>query len=390
MLTSKLPLVELRPYQREAVEAALQAKRGTIKAATGTGKTVMAIEWIKSLDTQTLIIVPTQALIYQSWVPKLQEAGLMDVGQYYAYAKTSGPVMITTYSSVMSHPDLIEKAQAIVLDEIHHLGASTALRRILPAVKSKEFVLGLSSIPEREDEMHRFFLREFPICFDLSLSEAMREKIVAPLEVIRVPAEMTLLERKKYDTYTEKIQRAFKTCGPDITSWGRFYDQKTRQFVGRAGLLSMIRRKKLLSKIESKKEEVAKIIEQNKGQMVIVFSESVEAIEDLKQSLLERGISSETFHSKTEPWRRMEILENWGPKFDVLLSCRALEEGLDVKEVSIGILMTSGKSKRQFVQRIGRVIRPKQDKVAKFYVVHCPRTIEESYIRTIESLLRRN
>ena len=73
-----------------------------------------------------------------------------------------------------------------------------------------------------------------------------------------------------------------------------------------------------------------------------------------------------------------------------MLSCRALEEGLDVKEVSVGILITSGKSKRQFVQRIGRVVRPVKGKVAKFYVVYCPATVEETYSKTIESILKSN
>ncbi|MCL5067006.1 MAG: DEAD/DEAH box helicase family protein, partial [Thaumarchaeota archaeon] len=65
----------LRSYQESALEAALKAKRGTIKAATGIGKTIIAIAWLKELTLQSLIIVPTQALIYQSWAPKLQDAG---------------------------------------------------------------------------------------------------------------------------------------------------------------------------------------------------------------------------------------------------------------------------------------------------------------------------
>ena len=195
----------LRPYQEDAVAAALKAKRATIKAATGTGKSIIAIEWLKAVGKTALIIVPTQALIYQSWAPKLQDAGLLEVGQYYAYAKSSGPVMITTYSSATSHPELIERAEAVILDEIHHLGAQVALNRLLPVIKEKEYVLGLSSVPEREDDTHEQFLEEFPICFDLSLGEALRDGILAPLQVIKVPAEMKTAERKKYEEYTRKF-----------------------------------------------------------------------------------------------------------------------------------------------------------------------------------------
>ncbi len=380
-------LTILRPYQEKAVEAALSAKRGTIKAATGTGKTIIAIEWLKSLCKQSLIVVPTQALIYQSWAPKLQDAGLLDVGQFYAYSKQEGTTVITTYASAVSHPELVEKAEAVVLDEVHHLGAQTALLRLLPKLKEKEYVLGLSSVPERRDEAHEVFLKEFPICFDLSLGDALRTGIVSPLEVIEVAADMTKAERIKYQEQTAKIQRAFKFCGPDISKWMRCFDPNSRQYLGRQGMLAMGRRKKLLSQIENKKEKILEIVARHPDQRIILFAESVQAIEEIKDHLIANKISCETFHSRTEPWRRMEILEDWGHKYDVLLSCRALEEGLDVKEVAVAILITSGTSQRQFIQRIGRIIRPREGKLARFYIVYCPDSVEESYAKTVNKIL---
>jgi superfamily II DNA or RNA helicase len=378
----------LRAYQQTAIEAILKSKRGTIKAATGTGKTIIAIEWIRRLGVQTLIVVPTQALIYQSWAPKLQDAGLLDVGQYYAYSKTEGPVMITTYASAISHPELIERAEAVVLDEVHHLGARTALVRLLPRLKEKEFVLGLSAVPEREDQAHALFLKEFPICYDLNLGDAVLTGIVSPLEVIQVGAKMTSKERKSYETNTAAIKAAFKFCGSDITKWMSSYNPDTKQFVGRNGMQAIARRKKLLSRIEEKKEKILEILSSHSDERVIVFSESVQAIEEIKEYLSSNGLKSETFHSKVEPWRKMEILQEWGHSFDVLLSVRALEEGLDVKEAGVAILITSGKSKRQFIQRIGRIIRPLEGKLAKFYVVYCPGTVEETYASTIQKILR--
>lgn len=378
----------LRPYQKDAVDAALRLKRGTVKAATGTGKTIIAIEWIRKVKRKSLIVVPTQALIFQSWAPKLKEADLLDVGEYYAYSKRTGSTMITTYSSALSHPNLVEEAEAVVLDEIHHLGAQMALQRLLPKLQQKEYVLGLSSVPEREDSTHELFLKNFPICFDLSLGEALREGIVSPLEVVPIPAEMTNLERKKYDLYTQKIQEAFRRCGPDVSRWMRFFDPNTKQFPGRQGLLALSRRKKLLSQIASKKGRILEILEKHPDQRIILFAESVQAIEEIKTFLYNEEVLAETYHSGTEPWRRIELLEKWGRKFNVLLSCRALEEGVDVSDVGVGILITSGKSKRQFIQRIGRVIRKKEGKTAKFYVVYCNDTLEESYLTTIEKILR--
>jgi hypothetical protein len=76
-----------------------------------------------------------------------------------------------------------------------------------------------------------------------------------------------------------------------------------------------------------------------------------------------------------------------GSEFQVLLSCRALDEGIDVKEVGVGIQITNGKCKRQFIQRIGKIIRPMGRKNAKFCVVYSPDTTEETYFKTIPKIL---
>jgi len=379
--------ISLRPYQKDAVDIALKAKKSTVKAATGTGKTIIAIAWLKELDRDALIIVPTQALIYQAWAPKLEKYGLAEVGQFYAYAKIFGKTTLTTFSSATSHPDLLDRVDTAVVDEIHHLGAQSALLRLLPKLKEKEYVLGLSSVPEREDQSHHFFLNEFPICYDLTLGDALKKGLVSPILVESIPAPMTDQEKAHYLSYTERIQRAFRFCGPNILRWTRCYDPNTKTYVGRQGVAAMSKRKRLLSSIESKKGAVLGIIEKHAGERVILFSESVPAVEAIKRHLEENGVACETFTSHTEPWRRMEILDQWGTNFNVLLSCRALEEGLDVNEVAVGILITSGKSKRQFIQRIGRVIRPVEGKVARFYVVYSPETVEETYTSTIEKLL---
>jgi len=173
-----------------------------------------------------------------------------------------------------------------------------------------------------------------------------------------------------------------------LASWMSCYDPKTRKYVGRKGIQAITRRKKLLSRIETKKTRVLEILSQHQNERVLIFSESVQAIEEIKEFLSEQGVRSETFHSQIEPWRRMEILQDWGKGFEVLLSVRALEEGLDVEEVGVAILLTSGKSKRQFIQRIGRIIRRVEGKIAQFYVVYCPDTVEETYLTTIQSILR--
>ncbi len=370
------------------MEKALAAKHATVKAPTATGKTIIAIAWLEKISKPALIIVPTQALIYQSWVPKLSHYGFEDIGEYYAYAKRLGSVTLTTFSSSISHPELLDGVEAIVVDEIHHLGARTALERLLPKMLEKEYVLGLSSVPEREDNAHEFFLREFPICYELTLGEALRRGYVSPIRLIKVPSKMRGEERSRYEALTRKIQEAFRFCGNDLTKWRSCYDPSRKKYVGQQGIRAIMLRKKLLSNIEAKKEQVLKIVRSHSEERILLFSESIDSIEKIREHLIENGVPCETFHSRIEPSRKQEILDEWGRSFQVLLSCRALEEGMDVKEVAVGILITNGASKRQYVQRLGRIIRPMEGKEAKFYIVYSENTVEERYSKTIESLLR--
>lgn len=215
----------------------------------------------------------------------------------------------------------------------------------------------------------------------------MKTGILAELEVIPVPTQLSDAERRLYNKFTDRIQSAFAHCGQNIQRWPQCRDLKDEP-IGLIGLKAMNQRKALLGGCEAKVSEALRIIQSHAGSMVIVFSERIPSIEKLHQLLEKNRIRSATFHSKVPPWKKTAILDNWGETFEVLLSVKSLEEGLDVKDVSVGILLTSGKGKNQFTQRIGRIVRPKEGKQAKLYVLFAPNTFEEQYSRTIRGLLK--
>jgi superfamily II DNA or RNA helicase len=121
---------------------------------------------------------------------------------------------------------------------------------------------------------------------------------------------------------------------------------------------------------------------------VIVFSGSIESIEELKKYLIENGVSAETYHSQKPESVRDSIFAEWGRGFRVLLAVRALDEGVDVPEVKTGIIIASGKEVRQLVQRQGRLIRPVQGKKARLYVVYAEGTYEYEIFLRLRSLIR--
>jgi superfamily II DNA or RNA helicase len=148
------------------------------------------------------------------------------------------------------------------------------------------------------------------------------------------------------------------------------------------------RRRQLLSKIPSKRAKVLEIVRSVEDERILLFSESIESVETLKQYLLENGVSAETYHSQKPEHVRDMIFANWGKTFRVLLAVRALDEGVDVPEVKTGIIIASGKETRQLVQRLGRLIRPVQGKRARVYVVYAEGTYEFEIFLKLRGILR--
>ena len=73
----------------------------------------------------------------------------------------------------------------------------------------------------------------------------------------------------------------------------------------------------------------------------------------------------------------------------MLLAVRSLDEGIDVPEVSVGIIVSSGLTTRQNVQRIGRLVRPRPGKTKAYvYVVYAKNTFEERLVRKIYEIVR--
>jgi superfamily II DNA or RNA helicase len=96
------------------------------------------------------------------------------------------------------------------------------------------------------------------------------------------------------------------------------------------------------------------------------------------------------YHSKMKVKERNDMLERFRRKeFKILLSVRCLEEGIDVPDASIGIIIGSGRTKRQSIQRLGRIMRKSEKKFKEMWVVYCKYTIEEQIPRRLEWLLLR-
>ena len=372
--------VRLRPYQEEAYQAWVnKGMRGVIVAPTGTGKTVIASYAIKTSSLPTLVIVPTERIL-KTWVSALGRFG-MQATAYYGREKDLSPLTISIYNSVIRHPEIVDRFKLVVLDEVHHAGAD-AFSRVLNLLDGKA-VMALTATLRRSDGKHAIITAKLPVVYVLEFKVAVENGYVSQVDIVPVPAPLTSEERKMYREIEEKLNRVKIELD----------DAKARSSPSVAKLDKMLkillnRRRQLLSKIPSKREKVLEIVKSVEDDRILVFSESIESVETLKQHLLENGVSAETYHSQKPEHVRDAIFAGWGKAFRVLLAVRALDEGVDVPEVKCGVIIASGKETRQLVQRLGRLIRPVAGKRARVYVVYAEGTYEFEIFLKLKGILR--
>ncbi|MHA1129677.1 MAG: DEAD/DEAH box helicase family protein, partial [Candidatus Helarchaeota archaeon] len=180
--------VELRGYQKEALERWMIQKRGVVVMPTGSGKTHLALKVIEEINSATLIVVPTLDLI-QQWREKLHIFKIK-IGEYSGVKKELEPITVTTYDSARIHAEYLgNKFKVLIFDEVHHLAAEGY--RQIAELFAAPFRLGLTATYERADGLHK----ELPRLIGGKVYEIASEKLVgrylAPYETIRVSVDLT-------------------------------------------------------------------------------------------------------------------------------------------------------------------------------------------------------
>jgi superfamily II DNA or RNA helicase len=336
---------------------------------------------IRTADTPTLVVVPTERIL-KTWRSALRRNFNLEATAFYGQEKELSRLTISIYNSVVLHPEILERFRMVILDEVHHV-ASETFSKILLGLGGKD-VMALTATLKREDGRHGEVAAKLPVVYVLDLATAIRNGYVSPIEITPVSAPLTEVERRLYRDVEQKIMRV-KVELESAKAIG-YIESVRRLEIQLKKLLN--RRRQLLSMIPSKKRKVLELIRSCKDDRVIVFSESIESIEELKNYLMENGITAETYHSGKPERVRDTIFNGWGRSFKTLLAVRALDEGVDVPEVATGIIIASGKSTRQLVQRQGRLIRPVEGKTARLYVVYAENTYEYDIFVKLRGIIR--
>ena len=391
---------ELKRDQIEAAEAWMQnACRGSVIFSTGTGKTEIAWECAKRAAEKSgakhyrvLFLVPRIVLIDQN-VRRLLSYGVDEgeIGVYYGACKDAREITISTYQSVINNFDLIRHADMVVLDEVH-LVSETAIEfdRIFDVIveDAGKAILGLTATIDERDPRYQTILTVAPPVKKYMIKDAVSDGRLAKPVVIEEKVKFTEEEQKIYDEASstiKEISRKLQAYEPDKMT-------KILMRGGSRGALAkqwfaMVRkRKQVLSSTSQKLDKAVEIVKRHPGERIMIFSETIDSIQQLRDMLESSGIPARTIHNGVRRQEREKILQSWGSDYFPLLSVHTLEIGYDVPQVGIAIIIASSSNTNQVAQRIGRVVRKAEGKEhARIYIVYVEGTKDDNMLKIVKA-----
>ena len=360
----------LREWQRSAYARWILSNcNGIVVGCTGSGKSMVGMYCIQEKNVNTLIVVPTIALMNQ-WVDELNKnLELSDIGKLGDNNRKICPITVAVINSIRESD--LSYFEMIILDEVHRYAS---IENIKPLLGNEfKYKLGLTATLKRSDGQHDK-LEELigPVVYEYMTKDAVNEGVLSRFEIVNVGVELDDLEKIKYDKYTQTIERfSFPGMFQVVYNQGH---PKWHEAV--AAVRATTYRKGIISNAKAKIEALTAILRDNFGKKVIIFNETIKMAEKEKKVLEKLGYEVEIYHSKLKDQKAINRFRSG--EVNILISVKSLNEGLDVKDVDVGIRVAGTNQDRDTIQRLGRSLRVVEGKdCAKYYQIYCKDTIEQ-------------
>ncbi|MDD5596836.1 MAG: DEAD/DEAH box helicase [Victivallaceae bacterium] len=363
------------PHQLQALERWKEAGcRAVTALPTGSGKTFLAAQAINYLQRPALVIVPTIDLL-QQWAGVLEKLFGRQIGMLGGGSREILDITVSTYDSAVLNMEFIgDRFAFIVFDECHHLPGT--VNRTAASMSLAPYRLGLTATPELEEESGQIVSELIgPLCCQIHIDE-LEGKILAPYETRQLRVELDADEAAEYAenrrVYLDFVKRhaiSFR----DKDGWMQFLGLCSRMPDGRKVFTAFLEQKRIARSGRAKIRRVWQLISAHRGERIIIFT-----ADNKTAYLLGRKFMVPVLTHHTKVAERKELLEFFrSGKYPVLISSKVLNEGVDVPEASVGIIVSGSGSIREHVQRLGRILRAGDNKQAILYELISAGTSEE-------------
>ncbi|WP_284009698.1 DEAD/DEAH box helicase family protein [Haloarcula pelagica] len=368
---------DLRGYQQTALAAWRDAgERGCLELPTGSGKTVIGIAAMVALETPALVVVPTIDLLDQ-WQRELDREFDLPIGRLGGGEQRLEAVTVATYDSAYLRADEIgDRFGLVVFDEVHHLGGEgyRDIARLLAAPAR----LGLTATFERPDGAHELIEALVgPVVHRVAVDDLAGEHL-ADYDIKRIEVSLTPAERERYEAAQSTFTDYLVQSGIRMESGSDYQDLVKRSGTdprAREALLAKQRAREVMMNAERKVDRLATILDRHRDDRIIVFTAYTDLVYRLSERFLIPAITHETGASE-----RREILQRFREgDYSRIVTANVLDEGVDVPDANVAVVLSGSGSEREFTQRLGRILRPTPDgSRALLYELVTAETAEEN------------
>ena len=307
-------------------------------------------------DGQIVVIVPTVALLDQWYIDLQEDLGVSaeEIAIFSGEQRSGEPAavnLLVLNTARREAPKLVAALPTLLIVDECHRAASPENAKSLAG--EPVATLGLSATPERDyDEglaevLEPALGKQF---FDYGYDRASADGVISDFVLVNVAIPLLPAEQAKYDALSARVGAAMRAVKAGESDESR--------------LRVALRRRAAVSNRAASRVPVAVwLADRHKGERTVIFHEEIAAAETIYRLLLDHGHNATIYHSKVPEHVRRDNLRLFRRGiFQVLVSCRALDEGVNVPETQVGVIASSSASSRQRIQRLGRVLRPASGK----------------------------
>ncbi|SDM65248.1 DNA repair helicase XPB [Actinomyces ruminicola] len=340
----------LRPYQVEAVDSFWAGGSGVVVLPCGAGKTLVGAAAMARSSTTTLILV-TNAVSARQWKQELLRFTSLtedEIGEYSGSRKEIRPVTIATYQvlttkrkGVYPHLDLLDARDwgLIVYDEVHLLPAP--IFRMTADLQARRR-LGLTATLVREDGREdEVFSLIGPKRYDAPWKDLENQGWIAPAVCTEVRLTLEAGERMTYATAEAEERYRLAASSP------------------------------------AKLRIVDALLARHPGESALVIGQYVDQLEELAEHLGAPLITGAT--TVRERQRLYDAFRSG--EVSTLVVSKVANFSIDLPGASVAVQVSgSFGSRQEEAQRLGRIVRPKEDgRQAHFYTVIARDTVDQEF-----------
>ena len=349
-------------HQEEAVNIFLNARRGVLEMATGTGKTRTAIKamtrLLRSGEINGIIISTEGVDLLDQWVRELDDwtltlrtpfRVLRHYGSHHDLAGFSNNpasavicISRSQLGNLFRQLDSVAKQKLLVIhDEVHGLGSPASRLELAGSHREFPYCLGLSATPEREydNEGTQFITDEIgPVIFRFELQDAIQLGILCEFEYMPLPYTLTDGDRQRLQqVYLREAAR--KAAGNPMS--------QEEVWIELARVYKTAELKPAIFDQYLRTDE-------NVLQSAIIFVDDRAYGDRVIDVIAKRTYRYRTYYADDD---RENLLHFGAGDIDTLVTCHRISQGIDIRGLRAVILFSSARSRLETVQRIGRCLR---------------------------------